>query len=98
MQNEKKIFCGNGKKIAKDGIKVSVNLSKLPKEFINASKTGDKWINLVMWPTPDNQYGNDYSLSVDTFKPEPKAIAYGAPKDTDFGRNERLSNDQGLPF
>jgi hypothetical protein len=53
-------------------IKLSVNLSKLPKEKITTSASGDKWINLVLWENRDgvDKFGNTHSLTVSKNKDE----------------------------
>lgn len=96
MENnqEKKYFCGNGKFIAnKKGVSLSINLSKIPAEYIITSKKGEKWLRLTEWinEAPDT-YGNDTRILVDTFKPKKKEEGSAS-----FGSYTVDSND-GLPF
>jgi hypothetical protein len=53
-------------------IKISVNLSKLPKDKMTTSKTGEKWINLILWENRDglDKFGNTHALSVSKTKEE----------------------------
>jgi len=53
-------------------IKISVNLSKIPKDKITTSKTGEKWINLILWENKDgvDKFGNTHSLTVSKTKEE----------------------------
>lgn len=96
MENnqEKKYFCGNGKYIAnRKGVSLSINLSKIPAEYIITSKKGEKWLRLTEWfnDTTD-QYGNDTRILVDTFKPK--------KKEEGNGNYNAVSVDtgDGLPF
>ena len=72
--SEPKIYVGKGK-AGKYGVKISVCLSDLPKEHINEYK-GKKYINLEIteMKRPDD-YGKTHTVTVDTWKPEPKADA-----------------------
>ena len=73
MQNQsKKIYCGSGK-VQKEGwLKVTINPDKLKghvQEF-----NGNKFIKLDINIKPEaDQYGKNVSISVDTWKPEPKS-------------------------
>jgi hypothetical protein len=42
-------------------ISVSINVSKINKEYLIEGKQG-KYLNLVLWPTENDQYGNDYKV------------------------------------
>jgi hypothetical protein len=70
-------------------IKISVNLSKLPKEKITTSKTGEKWINLILWENKDglDKFGNTHALSVSKTKEEKDQpnIYVGNGKDMSVG-------------
>lgn len=94
--SSEKIYAGNGKKIeGQYGTfrKISVCLNDIPKEFINEYK-GKKYVSLLVndRKAPDN-YGKDLSVTVDTFKPEPKAqtTQQSAPAQV-------AVDDSGLPF
>jgi hypothetical protein len=83
----KKYFCGSGKFIANGkGMKANICLDRIPAEFITTNKKGERWVKLVQWikDAPD-QYGNDASIEVDTWKPESKDEA------------QRV-DEKGLPF
>jgi len=91
-------------------IKISVNLSKLPKDKITTSKTGEKWINLILWENKDgvDKFGNTHSLSVSKTKEEKDQpnIYVGNGKDsnivviptapTEIGKSD--SDHDNLPF
>jgi hypothetical protein len=74
--SQEKIYCGSGKtQQSKYGefYKISICLSDLPKEHITEAKNGKKYINLTVNNKKEtDQYGKDLSVSVDTWKPEPK--------------------------
>jgi len=74
MDNQKRIFCGSGKKAEKfDIVNISVCLSDLPKEFITEGKNGKKYIKLkVVGKREPDQYGKTHSVEVDTWKFEEK--------------------------
>jgi len=98
MEQEKKYFCGNGKFIAnKKGVSLSINLSKIPSEFIITSKKGEKWVRLTEWinEAPDT-YGNDTRILVDTYKPKKKEEGSGFSATTS-GYTSQDTGD-GLPF
>lgn len=92
-------------------IKISVNLSKLPKEKITTSKTGEKWINLILWENRDgvDKFGNTHSLTVSKSKEEKEQpnVYVGNGKDSSvqvvapvapnaIGKSD--SDDSDLPF
>lgn len=89
-----KIYCGSGK--TRSGqfgefYGISICLSDLPTEHITTAKNGKKYINLTVNKKKQaDQYGKDLSVTVDTFKPEPKTAH--TPK------QEYANDDQGLPF
>lgn len=70
-----KIYCGSGKQIdSQYGTfrSITVNLTDLPKEHI-FEYNGKKYIKLnVNDKRETDQYGKNVSVSVDTWKPEPK--------------------------
>ena len=74
--NNEKIYCGSGKtKTGQYGdfYSVSICLSDLPKEHITTAKNGKKYVNVVINKKREtDQYGKDLSVTVDTWKPEPK--------------------------
>lgn len=73
--SQEKIYVGSGKTQSSqygDFYKVSICLSDLPKEHITEAKNGKKYINLTVNKKREvDQYGNDLSVKVDTFKPDP---------------------------
>ena len=88
-------------------IKISVNLSKLPKDKITTSKTGEKWINLILWENKDgvDKFGNTHALSVSKTKEEKDQpnVYVGNGKDsnvvvppTAIGKSD--SDNSDLPF
>ena len=72
MEQQKKIFVGNGKKQNETWLKSSLCLSDIPQEHV-FEYNGKKYlkVNINVKDTPD-QYGKDVSISVDTYKPEQK--------------------------
>ena len=42
-------------------ISVSINVSKIDKAHLYEGKSG-KYLNLVLWETQDDKYGNDYRV------------------------------------
>jgi hypothetical protein len=91
-EQEKKIYCGSGRKI-KDYVRaVSICLDDYPQEFINEYK-GKKYIKLnVVDKKEKDQYGKDIYVTVDTWKPEPK----GEPLEESHADNSE--EDEDLPF
>lgn len=71
MDKEKTIYCGGGKKMGSDWLKVTVHIDKI-KDHVFEYK-GNKYLklNVNIKDQPD-QYDKDVSLSIDTYKPEEK--------------------------
>lgn len=71
MEKQKTIYCGNGKKMGADWLKINVHIDKA-KEHIFEYK-GKKYLKLnVNIKEQEDQYGKDVSISVDTYQPEDK--------------------------
>jgi hypothetical protein len=94
-----KIYCGSGK--TRSGqygefYGISICLSDLPAEHITTAKNGKKYINLTVSKKKEaDQYGNDLSVSVDTFKPEAKQEA--KPVQPQYKPEVGIDGDE-LPF
>jgi hypothetical protein len=74
-----KIYVGSGKKSQDFARKISICLTDLPKEHIFEFK-GKKYIKLeVVDKKQPDQFGKDVSVSIDTWKPEPKAAPAPPP-------------------
>ncbi len=69
--SEPKIYIGKGK-ASKFGIKLSICLSDIPKEHVNEYQ-GKKYLNVEVteMKQPD-KFGKTHTVTVDTWKPEPK--------------------------
>ena len=97
MSEEKTIYCGNGQKKSDTWMKASICLDKIPSEhtFIYNGKKYVK-VNINIKDELD-QYGNDVSVSVDTWKPDAdqstkeKIVAKSKAKAADIGNDD-------LPF
>ena len=80
-----------------------LNLSKIPKELIQTSQNGDKFIYVDIVPNRNgaDQYGNTHSISVYD-KQARKPIYLGNLKPQEFGGQGENggghSNGSGLPF
>lgn len=86
MNKDETIYCGSGKVMNEKWLKVTINPSKIA-EYIQ-EYNGNKFIKLNVNIKPEaDQYGKDVSISVDTWKPEEKAVKQTASES---------SND--LPF
>ena len=71
MEKTTKVYCGGGKKMASDWLKVTVHLDKAKEHFfVYNGKTYLK-LNINIKEQPD-QYDKDVAISVDTYKPEEK--------------------------
>ena len=73
MNKDETIYCGSGKVMNEKWLKVTINPSKIA-EYIQ-EYNGNKFIKLNVNIKPEaDQYGKDVSISVDTWKPEEKAV------------------------
>jgi len=71
MEKQKTIYCGGGKKMGADWLKVTVHLDKAKEHFFEYEGKTYLKLNVNLKDEPD-QYDKDVSLSVDTYKPEEK--------------------------
>lgn len=71
--SKEKIYVGSGKEFGQYGdINISINLSDLPKEFINEYK-GKKYINLTVSKKREkDEFGKTHAVTVNTWKPDQK--------------------------
>jgi len=78
-----KIYVGNGKQINSWKIGISLCVSDIPKEWIKTGKNGKKYLSLNLCERKGgvDQYGNKFSLEINTWKPEAKKEDYS---DTPF--------------
>lgn len=80
-------------------IKLSINLSKIPKDKITTSKSGDKWINLVVWENKEpDKYGYTHSVTMNKKDKEEKTVYVGTGKDGKSESKQDQSNLADLPF
>ena len=85
---EKTIYVGSGKTMSNKWLKVTINPDKL-KDYIEDYK-GNKFIRLsINIKDEADQYGKDVSVSVDTWKPEEKAVQKPV---------QQVESDDDLPF
>lgn len=79
MSQEKKVFCGSGKKRSENWLSVSLNPAKF-KEFVQ-EYNGTEFIklNINILAQPD-KYGKDVQVSIDTWKPNTNANTSDLPK------------------
>jgi hypothetical protein len=64
-----KIYCGKGK-ASKYGIKLSINLTDLPREHMNEFN-GKMYINIEVTEMREpDKYGKTHTVTVDTWKPD----------------------------
>ena len=82
-------------------INISINLSKLPKEKMTTSKTGDKWINLSVNDLKElDKFGNSHSVTVQQTKEEREAktpkVYVGNGKEFKFDQPKRDIHQQGV--
>lgn len=104
-EKAKKIYCGNGKQ-KQNGklVSISINLDKIPAEFIKPGKNGGRYVNLDVWANDnEDQYGNSHAISVNTWKPDntSKTDEYQAKKavtkEVPLTRG-KVDDDDELPF
>lgn len=75
-----------------------INISKIDKKYIITGKNGDKYINLRIVHTPQNQYGQDYMITQDVDKEtRDKAKASGEWPDTPILGNAKVWGDKPSP-
>ena len=85
---EKTIYVGSGKTMSDKWLKVTINPDKL-KDYIEDYK-GNKFVRLsINIKDEADQYGKDVSVSVDTWKPEEKAVQKPV---------QQIESDDDLPF
>lgn len=104
-EQQPRIYVGNARQIgATNGMKISVNLSKIAREaadYVNESKSKDKYVTLNLWPNQagEDRYGNTHYLQVDTWKPE-KAAEADFPKVSPKPepKKKATENKDDLPF
>lgn len=79
MAQEKKIFCGSGKKKSDTWFSVTLNPEKFA-EYVQ-DYNGNKFIklNVNVLPEPD-KYGKDVSITIDTWKPSQQANTSNVPR------------------
>ena len=72
MENEAKVYCGSGKKQNETWCKATINIDKI-KDHVQEFN-GHKFVkvNINFKDEPD-QYGKDVAITIDNWKPEPKA-------------------------
>ena len=58
-------------------ISVTINVSKINKEYLYEGKQG-KYLNIVLFPTENDQYGNDWKAVQGLTKEQRKAGLKGA--------------------
>ena len=82
MEKEKTIYCGSGKKMNNNWLTVSLHVDKIKEHIFEYN--GKKYckLNINIKEIPD-QYDKDVSLSINTYKPEPKAEAKSASDASD---------------
>lgn len=85
---EKTIYVGSGKTMSDKWLKVTINPDKL-KDYIEDYK-GNKFVRLsINIKDEADQFGKDVSVSVDTWKPEEKAVQKPV---------QQMESDNDLPF
>lgn len=47
-----------------------IDCSKINKEKLFSGKKGEKWLDIIMIPTPDSKYGDDYFIAQSATKEE----------------------------
>ena len=71
MEKQKTIYCGGGKKMSADWLKVTVHLDKAKDHFFEFKGKRYLKLNINLKDQPD-QYDKDVSFCVDTWQPEEK--------------------------
>ena len=83
MNKEETIYCGSGKVMNEKWLKVTINPSKIA-EYIQ-EYNGNKFVKLNINIKPEaDQYGKNVAISVDTWKPEEKAVTSETNNDLPF--------------
>jgi hypothetical protein len=82
MAETKTIYCGGGKKQNAAWSKITVNLSRIPKEHI-FEYNGEKFVKLNVNTVDPPKYDKDISLSVDTWKPDSQSQGKSQPTSTE---------------
>ena len=71
MNKEEIIYCGSGKVMSDNWLKVTINPAKIAKYI--EEYNGNKFVKLnINIKQEADQYGKNVSISVDTWKPEKK--------------------------
>ena len=71
MNKEEIIYCGSGKVMNENWLKVTINPAKIAKYI--EEYNGNKFVKLnINIKKEADQYGKNVSISVDTWKPEKK--------------------------
>tara|TARA_R100001460_G_C3555520_1_gene175457 strand:+ start:2096 stop:2344 length:249 start_codon:yes stop_codon:yes gene_type:complete len=71
MNKEEIIYCGSGKVMNENWLKVTINPAKIAKYI--EEYNGNKFVKLnINIKQEADQYGKNVSISVDTWKPEKK--------------------------
>ena len=71
MNKEETIYCGSGKVMSDNWLKVTINPAKIAKYI--EEYNGNKFVKLnINIKQEADQYGKNVSISVDTWKPEKK--------------------------
>jgi len=104
----KKQYVGNGKKrsFANGGevINFSINLDKIPAEYIKADKNGNgRYVRLVVqenYKGEPDKFGNSHNVTIDTWEPTQKGAAETTKNVTEYQEPKRnVSTIQDdLPF
>lgn len=69
MNDTNKIFCGKGKTIGQYGaIAINVCLSDIPEEHIYTSKSGKKYVNIVVRALRTPKEDRTHYLEINTYK------------------------------
>ena len=97
MSEEKTIYCGNGQKKGDTWLTASICLDKIPAEH-TFEYQGKKYVkvNINLRDQLDD-YGNDVSISVDTWKPEKEGSVKEKVVAKSKAQAAAIGNDD-LPF